>query len=554
MKLKLPGIFLYLLAAIFIINLLQGNFTELIFDEAYYWYYAQHMAWGYFDHPPMVALTVKLSSLFFNGELGVRFISIILSACTYIVLWFLIDDHRKNKYILHYFILIFSMTLINAYGFLTLPDTPLLFFTALFLLIYKKFLKSPSIGLSVLLGLVMAALMYSKYNAVLVILLVFISNLRLVFNKYAWLSVLIALMCYTPHFIWLIDNDFVSTKYHLFERPNRAYEFGDFTFGFFVNLIVLFGLTFPWIYRALLKTKKSDTFNKALLYLIYGIIAFFFISSFNRRIQTQWLVVICIPMIVVVYNQILQDRITRKWIFILGTANIIILIFLRIGLIYAPLFPIVYETHGNKDWVNEIRSKVGTIPVVFENSYTDASMYTFYSGNTSYSINNIWYRPNQFSIDKSEDQVQGQKIIYISKFLEEGDISYYDAKGVPYYGVYIENFESFRKLRTIIDTSGELLENGNLNYKIYNPYMTDIEISKLEFGVVFLNKYKNFREVQKIQASPSQEGINVLKSKDTTSFNLSIPEPKINDAYYFQISISENGLYWGLNGENVKLP
>lgn len=554
MKLKLPRIFIYLLASIFFLNLLQGYFTELIFDEAYYWYYAQRMAWGYFDHPPMVALIVKISSLFFDGELGVRFISSVLSAGTYIVLWFLIDNHRKNKYVLHYFILIFSMTLIHAYGFLTLPDTPLLFFTALFLLIYKKFINAPSIGLSVLLGIVMAALMYSKYHAVLVILFVLMSNLRLVFNRYAWLSVLIALICYTPHFIWLIDNDFVSIKYHLFERPNRAYEFGDFTLGFFVNLIVLFGLTFPWIYRALLKTKKSDKFNKALLYLIYGVIAFFFISSFNRRVQTQWLIVICIPMIVVVYNQILQDRITRKWIFNLGIANIIILLFLRIGLIYAPLFPIVYETHGNKDWVDEISSKVGTIPVVFENSYTEAPMYTFYSGNTSYSLNNIRYRQNQFTIDQSEDLVQGQKILYVSKFMDKGDISYYDAKGEPHYGVYIEDFESFRKLRTIIDTPVELLEDKSLNFKIYNPYTTDIEISKLEFGVVFLNKYKNFREVQEIQASPLQEEMSVLKSKDTTSFKLLMPEPKINDAYYFKICISENGLYWGLNGENVKLP
>ena len=554
MKLKLPRIFIYLLASIFFLNLLQGYFTELIFDEAYYWYYAQHMAWGYFDHPPMVALLVKISSLFFDGELGVRFISSVLSAGTYIVLWFLIDNHRKNKYVLHYFILIFSMTLIHAYGFLTLPDTPLLFFTALFLLIYKKFLKAPSIGISILLGIVMAALMYSKYHAVLVILFVLMSNLRLIFNRYAWLSVLIALICYTPHFIWLIDNDFVSIKYHLFERPNRAYEFGDFTLGFFVNLIVLFGLTFPWIYRALLKTKKSDKFNKALLYLIYGVIAFFFISSFNRRVQTQWLIVICIPMIVVVYNQILQDRITRKWIFNLGIANIIILMFLRIGLIYAPLFPIVYETHGNKDWVNEISSKVGTMPVVFENSYTEAPMYTFYSGNTSYSLNNIWYRQNQFTIDQSEDLVQGQKILYVSKFMDKGDISYYDAKGEPHFGVYIENFESFRKLRTIIDTPVELLEDKNIYFKIYNPYTTDIEISKLEFGVVFLNKYKNFREVQEIQASPLQKEMSVLKSKDTTSFKLLMPEPKINDAYYFKISISENGLYWGINGENVKLP
>ncbi len=554
MKLKLPRIFLYLLVLIFILNLLQAYFTELIFDEAYYWYYAQHMAWGYFDHPPMVALMIKISSLFFSGELGVRFISTLFSAGTYIALWFLFDNQEKNKYIPQYFVLIFSMTLIHAYGFLTLPDTPLLFFTALFLLFYKKFLKSPSIGISIILGLAMAALMYSKYHAVLVILFVLASNLRLVFNKYAWLSVLVSLICYTPHFIWLINNDFISIKYHLFERPNRAYEFGDFTLGFFINLIVLFGLTFPWIYRALLKTNKNDKFNKALLFLIYGIIAFFFISSFNRRVQTQWLIVICIPMIVVVYNQILEDRITRKWIYILGMANIVILMFLRIGLIYPPLFPIVYETHGNKDWVNEISSQVGSIPVIFENSYTKAPMYSFYSGNTSYSLNNIRYRQNQFTLDESENLVQGQKVIYISRFMDEGDISYYDAKGDKHYGIYIDDFESFRKLRTIIDEPVELLENKYLDFKIYNPYTTDIEISKLEFGVIFLNKYKNFREVQKSEARPSRENMSILKSKDTTSFKILMPEPKINDAYFFKISISENGLYWGINGENVKLP
>ena len=554
MKLKLPRIFLYLLALIFVLNILQAYFTELIFDEAYYWYYAQNMAWGYFDHPPMVALMVKISSLFFSGELGVRFISTLFTAGTYIILWFLIDNPAKNKYIHHYFVLTFSMTLINAYGFLTLPDTPLLFFTALFLLVYKKFLKSPSIGISIVLGLVMAALMYSKYHAALVILFVLLSNLRLVFNKYAWLAVLISLICYSPHLIWLFNNDLIPVKYHLFERPNRAYEFGDFTLGFFVNLIVLFGLTFPWIYRALLKTNKNDKFNRALLFLVYGIIAFFFISSFNRRIQTQWLIVICIPMIIIVYNQLLEDKVTRKWIYILGIANIVIFMFLRIGLIYSPLFPIVYESHGNKEWVNKISSQAGSIPVIFENSYTEAPMYSFYSGNTSYSLNNIRYRPNQFTIDESENLVQGQKIIYVSRFMDEGDISYYDAKGDIHYGIYIDNFESFRKLRTIIDQPVELSENEYLKFKIYNPYATDIEISKLEFGVIFLNKYKNFIEVQKTQASPLQEKLNVLKSKDTTNFKILLPEPKIDNAYFFKIGISENGLYWGINGENVKLP
>jgi hypothetical protein len=502
----------------------------------------------------MVAFIIRISSFFFNGELGVRFISTVLSAGTYILLWLLIDNNTKNKYVIHYFILVFSMTLMHAYGFLTLPDTPLLFFTALFLFIYKKFLNSPSLGIAIILGLVMAALMYSKYHAVLIIFFVLLSNLRLVFNRYAWLSVIIALLCYTPHFIWLFKNDFVSVKYHLFERPNRAYEFGDFTLGFFVNLIALFGLTFPWIYRALLKTKKSDKFNNALLYLIYGVITFFFISSFNRRVQTQWLIVICIPMIVVVYNQLLQDNITRKWIYILGIANISILMFLRIGLIYAPLFPIVYETHGNKEWVNEIKSKVGSIPVVFENSYQEAPMYAFYSGSTSYSLNTIWYRQNQYSLEDTENLLQGRTILYTSRFTDNGDISYRDANGKRIYGSYIKNFESFRKLRTIIKKPVELSEGKNLVFKVYNPYPEDIELSKLTFGVVFLNKYKHVLEIQKITAYPIPQEISVLKPKDTTSFKLLMPEAKINNAHYFKVSISENELYWGLNGENVKLP
>ena len=251
MKHKLPRIFIYLLAVIFIINLVQSYFTELLFDEAYYWYYAQNLSWGYFDHPPMVALLIKISNFFFDGELGVRFMSCILSLGTIILLWLTVEHRKKPEFIPPFFVLIFSMSLLNAYGFLMLPDTPLLFFTALLLLIYKKFLDTPTVLISIALGLTMAALMYSKYHAALVIICVLSSNLKLLTNRYAWLAVFIALLCYFPHFKWLYEHDFVSVKYHLFERPNRAYDFANFTLGYFINLLALFGLTFPWVYRAL---------------------------------------------------------------------------------------------------------------------------------------------------------------------------------------------------------------------------------------------------------------------------------------------------------------
>ena len=116
------------------------------------------------------------------------------------------------------------MTLLNAYGFFTLPDTPLLFFTAAFLWVYKKFIIKPSLVLALIMGILMAALMYSKYHAVLVIVFVLLSNLKLLTNTYAWVSAIMALLCYSPHFLWLYEHDFVSIKYHLFERPNQSYK------------------------------------------------------------------------------------------------------------------------------------------------------------------------------------------------------------------------------------------------------------------------------------------------------------------------------------------
>ncbi|TDQ33209.1 ArnT family glycosyltransferase [Zeaxanthinibacter enoshimensis] len=551
MKSKSPTLLLWLLGLLLLVNMVQSHFTELLFDEAYYWYYAQDMAWGYFDHPPMVALMIKISDFFFDGELGVRFLSCILSSATLYLLWLMIDSVKKQQYVWHFFVLVTSMTLLNAYGFFTLPDTPLLFFTALFLWLYKKFLAKDTLFLALCLGVVMAALMYSKYHAVLVIGFVLLSNLRLLKNGKAWMAVVIALLCYSPHFFWLYENNFVSLEYHLYERPNRAYDFNDFTLGYFINLVALFGLTFPWIYRSLFKSKSTDLFNKALLYLVYGVLIFFFISSFQRRVQTQWIIVICIPMAVLVYNHILASPVDRKWIMRMGIANLVIMGFLRIGLVYPPLFPITFETHGNREWVEAIRSQIGDTPVVFENSYREAPMYEFYSGIPSFSLNNVQYRQNQYTIDGSEERVRGKKVLYIAKTYKQGDVVYQNAKGRTLYGKYIDDFQSFRNLSTAVEDAGKP-GDGLALLKVYNPYPQSIPMRSLKFGITFLNHYKQVKQILPLQVRPVKEGETLLKGKDSTSFYFEMPESPIDDPGYFKITIAENNLYWAINGKNIK--
>ncbi|SDQ08197.1 ArnT family glycosyltransferase [Flagellimonas zhangzhouensis] len=550
MSQKFPKLFLILLAILFVLNLIQASFTELIYDEAYYWYYAQNMAWGYFDHPPMVAFLIKISSLFFNGELGVRFMSCVLSAGTYMLLWLLIDNPKKKDYVVHFFLLTFSFTLMNAYGFLTLPDTPLLFFTALFLWLYKQFLKNPSIVITLSLGVVMAALMYSKYHAVLVILTVFLSNFKLIYNKKAWNAVVLALLCYAPHFWWLYQNDFASITFHLYERPNQEYKFDSFTLGYFLNLIVIIGLLFFWIYSALFKFKAKDKFSKALVYLIYGVLIFFFISSFNRRVQAQWTIAISIPLILIAYNRLLNHANTRKWVFRIGLISAVVLLYARAWMIYQPLFPFIYETHGNKTWVNELHEQTGDTPIVFENSYRRAPMYQFYTGVTTFSLNNFMYRKNQYSIDGSEEKVRGKEVVYVSIYSKFEDAKFKHADGTEGYGKYIDNFQSYRNIKCIVEKPNEGV--GYL-LKVYNPYPFDIELSDLKYTISYSNPYKQVQEMLPLKVKKAPNEPSILKSKDTLNYTFELPLSKMENPSYFRVGISEHGLPPGLNGRPIKI-
>ncbi len=550
MSQKFPRLFVVLLIILFALNLLQASITELIYDEAYYWYYAQNMAWGYFDHPPMVAFMIKLSSFLFDGELGVRFMSCVLSMGTYTLLWLLIDNPKKKDYVVHFFLLVFSFTLMNAYGFLTLPDTPLLFFTALFLWLYKRFLTAPSAWTTVLLGIVMAALMYSKYHAVLVILFVFLSNVKLITDKKAWVAVIIALICYAPHFVWLYQNDFVSITFHLYERPNQAYNFEGFTLGYFLNLLAIIGLLFYWVYAAFFRFRATDTFSKALVYLVYGVLIFFFVSSFNRRVQAQWAIVISIPLAIIAFEHLLDNAKSRKWMYRIGISSFVLLLYARTWLVHYPLFPKLYETHGNKQWVNELHMKAGDVPIIFENSYRRAPMYEFYSGIPAISLNNYMYRKNQYSIDGSEERVRGKKVLYVSQYRKSGDINYTHLDSTLFYGVFMDNFQSYRNLQCIVEKP----ETGFVHQlKVFNPYSFEVPLENLKYTISYSNEHKQVKQMLPLKVKTDLPVHAMLKPKDTAHYTFELPLPKMENPTYFRIGVSENGLPPGLNGKPIKI-
>ncbi len=69
-----------------LLNFFQSANTVLLNDESYYWVYSNFLDWGYFDHPPMIAVLIKAGYFFFHNEFGVRLFIGLLNTLTLLII------------------------------------------------------------------------------------------------------------------------------------------------------------------------------------------------------------------------------------------------------------------------------------------------------------------------------------------------------------------------------------------------------------------------------------------------------------------------------------
>ena len=535
------------------LNLLQAFFTELIMDEAYYWYFAQDLSWGYFDHPPMVALLVHLGGLMAPAEAGVRLFAPFMYTAGLLLLWDLTDHPLKKNHPWLFFWLTGGLALLAAYGFFMLPDTPLFLFSVLFLKSYKEYLKKPGILPVLALSICMAAIMYSKYQGALFILFVILSKPANLKDLRIWASIVIGVILYLPHLLWLYQNDFVSVMYHLVERANSAYS-PKFTWHFLINALALGGLAFPLFYYAVLKAKTKNDLDRALKTIFYGFLIFFFISSFNRKTQIQWINLINIPFIIFGFRYALNHLQFRKWIYRLSAAATCILIYARLALVFPALSPIPYESHGNREWAAELYNKSNGLPVVFHNSYRDAATYAFYSGARVHSMNDVGFRRNQFDIDHSEEELRDKPVIILSQREVPGASFSYTRpfKEKTWYGIEVDSFNNYTKMR--FQVAPGQFKGGfpkAIVAEVYNPYQEQIPLKKLRIEGV---TYDDNRKIIDTFALKAEDPELILPSGAQIELQLWV-SGNISEQHpsYFQIGLGHYSFRPGFEGKMVNV-
>ncbi len=525
---------------VFIINVIQGSFTELLPDEAYYWIYSQHIDWGFFDHPPLVALWIYISDFLFAGELGVRFVSAVsFSLLTYIV-WITIDHPKKKEFLWLFLLLFFSTALLNVYGFITTPDAPLMLFSGLFLFAYKQYLTKKSTFSYLLLSFSIAAMLYSKYQGILIVFFVLLSNWKLIKDYKLWLVALGALLLYIPHLHWQWMNDFPSFRYHLQERvSNRAYKF-EHTLMHFVNIIAIVGLTFPILYKAFFKNiKTKDAFSKSLNFIILGFLIFFFFSSFRGRVQAQWIVPISIPLILIGYDFLIARQKSRMWFVRLATINIAVMLIARIFMMSEAVSPKKLGVHGNEKWAKELQSKIKGQEKIFINSYQHASAYWYYTKETVYYMKNFLGRNNHFVILQKNQDLSAKQAALISRIPLEHTVFGTEVRGKDsVFTTVIADYKDLTQLEIHFTEEELVLKENSINtipVVIQNNFERSIHVDDFDIYLGFRKDKKVKKHLIKaILNIDSQfiQGKSVVKGSIRFEYSL-----KLDPKYYKTIGI-----------------
>jgi hypothetical protein len=431
-----------------LINIIQAAYTELFDDEAYYWIYSRFPEWGYFDHPPMVAMLIKAGYAILGNELGVRLFIVLLNTATILIIEQLTD--KKNP--LLFYAIAASVGIAHLGGMIAVPDIPLLFFTAAFFYLYKRFLQQPNMLNSILLGVDMALMLYSKYHGILIIAFTLVSNWKLFTKYHIYIAGGIALLLYFPHLFWQYTHDFPSVYYHLFERNAAHYQI-DYTVEFILGQLAVAGPVAGWLLLlASWKYKTQTPFERALKFSLIGFYLTFLISTLKGRVEANWTVPAFIPLMVLSYQYIIQNIRFRKWLYCSVPFTLAIALVVRTYMML-DVPPSAWlgkdEMHGNKEWTQQLKQESKGLPIVFLNTYQRASKYWFYMNEPAFSLNTPFYRRNNFNIWSMEDSLIG-KPAYLS---------------VPLTDTYFKNF--FRKQKW--------------NYPRSNPVNNYFSFSKVFF-------------------------------------------------------------------------
>ncbi|MDR2426637.1 MAG: glycosyltransferase family 39 protein [Endomicrobium sp.] len=271
----------------------------LTVDEAHYWVYTKFLDLSYFDHPPLIAYIIKLSTLIFgNTEFAVRFPAVIIFF-TASWIFFICASKLYNEKTA--FVGALLLNVLPVFSFLgsvvSIPDSPLALFWIISLLVFLLIIETNGKKYWYLLGVIVGFALLSKYNAIMIpigitLFLILSPKHRFWFKeKEPYLAFFIMAAIFIPVILWNIENNWASFGFQM--RHGFGNSMPKFSLLLFLRslgaqsgylsptiFLVFFAAAFLCVKEA---WKKKD--RTALIIACFSLptlILFNFIATFNE--------------------------------------------------------------------------------------------------------------------------------------------------------------------------------------------------------------------------------------------------------------------------------
>ncbi|HEV7357121.1 MAG TPA: glycosyltransferase family 39 protein, partial [Steroidobacteraceae bacterium] len=217
----------------FVLRLVYAGSIEMMPEETYYWSYAQHLDFGYLDHPPMVAWLIRAATAIFGQtEFGVRAGALCCGVVTSIFVYKLARNLFGEAAALAALLLTQALPYFFLSGLLMTPDAVMVAAWAGALYFLERALLAGQSRAWLFAGVCLGIGMISKYSiallgaAAVAFMLWDRESRRWWRRPEPYLAALLALAIFSPVIIWNAQHDWASfafqTSRRLAEKPQFA--------------------------------------------------------------------------------------------------------------------------------------------------------------------------------------------------------------------------------------------------------------------------------------------------------------------------------------------
>jgi 4-amino-4-deoxy-L-arabinose transferase-like glycosyltransferase len=299
-----------------------GMFLDLHPDEADHWVWSQHLSWGYYEHPPMIAWAIRFFTLLLgNNQWALEVGSQTITLLSFLALFLLTRKFFGARAAFFSVLALEATPLFTVGSMIFVIDTVLILFVLWAALLFWKGLDQDKPGYFYWSGLALGLALLSKITAVLFpfscLIFLFFSpkGRKALRSPHLYLACLLSLVVFSPFVYWNMSHGWISIQAQL-EKGLTGSRNWDQVLGFWFGQPLILGpVLFFFFIKALWSGCRNftrDPRNTFLVTLTLIPLLVFGLAAFKGKYSDPTWTDIGWPFAAVLVGRYFSDRLSGE--------------------------------------------------------------------------------------------------------------------------------------------------------------------------------------------------------------------------------------------------